>query len=229
MTFSTFSTTVPQYYQKKNRLKKTRIIIIIIILLTMLINTGCLTMQYYPAKVAKPGKMYLGLGIHEESREGWGSGYISNLMLFNAIFLRYGLPNNFDIGFNIHGLMIIPYMLSINVRKQFNLSNDLIHSITFNIGSGISFTQELYTSISAIRNDFALTFGFKHYIIASLIGSSLNRNEFLLNISKEFEHKRFNTMPFIYYKVIQQSGEYSSDSKVFQQIGIGISFYFDLL
>ena len=139
------------------------------------------------------------------------------------------MPYNFDIGFDIQSMLFFPYILSISARKQFDLSNDLIHSITFNIGYGIIITQELCTSISAIRNDFALTFGFKHYMIISLAASPLNRNEFSLNISKECEYKKFNTMPFIYYKIVQQSGEHSYDSKIFMQIGIGVSFYFDLL
>ncbi|MCK4523410.1 hypothetical protein KAU15_00660, partial [candidate division WOR-3 bacterium] len=85
---------------EKYNFKKSKILIIIVILSTMIIN-GCLTLQYYPANVAKPGKMYLGLGLHEESGEGMGSDYVNELLLFNAIFLRYGLPYEFDIGFDI--------------------------------------------------------------------------------------------------------------------------------
>ncbi len=195
--------------KRKYNLKKTRIPIILIILLTMIINTGCLTMQYYPAKVAEPWKMYLGLGFHGESLEGWRS----NSMLFAGIFFRYGLPYNFDIGFGMHAVMIFPYMVSINARKQFDFNNDIIHSITFDAGFGISITKVLYTSISLIRNDFALTIGLKKYmLIVFPENSNSYRNEFLIKIANELECKRFNLMPFIYYKAVQ---EYDAPSIVF--------------
>ena len=202
-------------FMKKYNLKKTKIFFIIIILFTMIINSGCLTMQYYPAKVAKPGKMYLGLGFHEETLEGLRS----NLMLFAGIFFRYGLPYNFDIGLDIQSIVYFPYILHINTRKQFDFNNDIIHSITFDIGCNIDVEffpkeKELYTSISAIRNDFALTFGFKKYVIPGnpFGGSDSYRNEFLIKIANELECKRFNLMPFLYYKAVQ---EYDAPSIVF--------------
>ncbi|MCK4524036.1 hypothetical protein KAU15_03825, partial [candidate division WOR-3 bacterium] len=83
----------------KYSLKRSKILVILIILSTMIIN-GCLTLQYYPAEVAKPGKAYLGFGIHEETFDGWEGDYIINYPIFDAIFFRRGLPNNFDIGFD---------------------------------------------------------------------------------------------------------------------------------
>ncbi len=228
---------------KKYNLKKSRIPIILIILFTMIIN-GCLTMQYYPAKVAKPGKMYLGIGIHEETEYGWEGDYIIAPPGYSAFFLRYGLPHNFDIGFDIHSLLIIPYLLSVSGRKQFDFSNDnndLIHSITFDIGLGIGLGAQGHTSISFIRDDFALTFGLKKYVVLAIPGGSdLYRNEFLIKISKNSKDKRYNVMPFLYYKAVQEYDIYSNEPGSFmtyiertgwnnKQIGIGISFFFDLL
>ncbi len=101
---------------EKYNFKKSRILIIIVILSTMIIN-GCLTLPYYPAKVAESGKMYLGFGVHEEGGEGMGSDYVNELLLLNAIFLRYGLPYNFDIGFDIQSILIFPNMITISSRK----------------------------------------------------------------------------------------------------------------
>ena len=211
--------------------------IVMIISIIVLLMTSCLTMAYYPPKVAKPGKMYLGLGMHEE--EG--------CVMFSGIFLRYGLPYGFDIGYNIQSILIFPYMLSINARKQFDINNDLINSITFDIGYGLSLgLKEYYTSISTIKNKFAFTVGYKRTIDSRFDGSTFSsylRNEFLIKISKEYKYKRLNIMPILYYKAVK---EYNFDSYVGlfgfpspidyiqrtgwsnKQIGIGISFYFDL-
>ena len=228
---------------EKYNFRKSRILIIIVVLSTMIIN-GCLTLPYYPAKVAKPGKMYLGLGLHEEGFEGWDGDYIGNLTLFNAIFLRYGLPYNFDIGFDIQSILIFPNMITISSRKQFDLNNDLIHSITFDLGFGISFLEQYCASVSLIRDDFALTFGLKKYSLGGDLmivdPTFLFRNEFLIKISKEFKYKRFNIMPILYYKAVQEYREQYNDFQTYltyiertgwnnKQIGIGISFYFDLL
>ncbi len=227
---------------EKYNLKKTKILTLIIILSTMIIN-GCLTLQYYPAKVAKPGKMYLGLGIHEENFYGFGKDYSNSLMIYDALFFRCGLPCNFDIGFGIHSLLVFPYMLSINARKQFDINNYLINSITFDAGFGIAIGAQCYTSISLIRNDYALTFGLKKFIIPGdpFSGTpSSYRTEFLLKIAKEFEYKRFNIMPILYYKATQEYYAYPYDFQTYitymertgwsnKQIGIGVSFYFDLL
>lgn len=227
---------------KKYNLKKTRILTLLIILSTMIIN-GCLTMQYYPAKVAEPGKAYLGGGIHEETLDGWEGDYIIVPPIFDAIFFRRGLPNNFDIGFDIHAITIIPYMLSVSGRKQFDFSNDnndLVHSITFDIGVGIGLGAQCHTSISLIRNDFTLTFGLKKYVEVtdpSAAQPPYYRNEFLVKISKGFKNGKLNIMPILYYKAVQ---EYDAPSYTEfmtyiertgwsnKQIGIGISFYFDL-
>ncbi len=222
--------------------KISRIIIVIMVLFIMIITNGCLTMQYYPAKVAEPGEAYLGFGIHEETYSGFEGDSIIGFPVFDAVFLRYGLPNNFDIGFDIHAITIIPYILSISGRKQFDFNNDLIHSITFDVGCGIGLGAQGHTSISLIRNDFDFTFGLKKYV---LLGdpwdsmSDLFRNEFMIKISKKFKNGKLNIMPIIYYKAVQTYDIYSNDSESFltyisrtewrnKQIGIGISFYFDL-
>lgn len=223
--------------------KISRIIIVIIILFIMIINSSCLTLQYYPAKVAEPGKAYLGFGIHEETFDGLEGDYIVNYPVFDAIFFRRGLPNNFDIGFDIHAVTIIPYMLSISGRKQIDISddsNDLIHSITFDIGCGIALVPQCHTSISFFKNDYALTFGLKKYVLMTGPGSSYSdafRNEFLIKVSKDSKDKRFHVMPFLYYKAVQgyNTETYKEDLTYIsrtgwsnKQIGIGISFYFDL-
>lgn len=232
---------------EKYSFKKTKILTIIIILSTMVIN-GCLTLQYYPAEVVKPGKMYLGLGIHEENREGMSGNSFNNILLCDAIFFRCGLPYNFDIGLAMYSLLVFPYMLSISARKQFDLNNNLINSITVDAGGGKGEgIKEYYTSISTIRNEFAFTVGYKRTIDNRFTGSifyNYLRNEFLLKITKRFKYRRFNIMPILYYKAVKEynidsyGGSFDFPSPInyiertgwnIKQIGIGVSFYFDLL
>jgi len=92
-------------------------------------------MIYYPARVADKGKMYLGIGAHEEQRKDM-------LAYLSSLFFRIGLGNGFDIGFDIKSYDLIPTSMYASIRKQFDIKSNIIDGITLDASYSHLFVQE---------------------------------------------------------------------------------------
>jgi len=215
-----------------------RFIFITIILSMLMTVTGCLSMIYYPARVADKGKMYLGIGTHMEN-------FDNDYIPAGSIFFRRGFGQGVDIGCEVRTFFFVPSELLFSVRKEFQLNDPACDAITIDAGYSHILLQEAYISAAFLKDEYALRTVFSQNLFDKVgfdEGYSFphRSSAFSISLSKEFKWKKVTLMPFILYKysifletsilypIFQYNNMDIREKENTSYLGAGISFLFNI-
>lgn len=224
---------------------RNRVIFITLISFSLLF-TNCLTMSYHSPRVTEPNTFQLGGGI------ALGYLYNNTYMPSGEIFLKYGLPDYFDLGFHINTYTIAS-SIGFSVKKQFNLNTGSIDGVNLEYGiMGFSLIpiplqyNEHYYGINLLKNNLSLQFRFKktHHAVWGGFDPSVSQyinNTYSANLLYEFKLNNLSTLVFVgvqlidesqlsdsYISDIQYSKMYNISSKKDITMSGGISLFFSL-
>ncbi|MDY6788040.1 MAG: hypothetical protein SVK54_07945 [candidate division WOR-3 bacterium] len=195
-----------------------------------IITSGCLTMIYYSPSVVESGKIHLGYGARTA---------VSWKALDSSLFFRYGLPNEYDIGIECKTLFVFPTYITLSLRRQFSFQSDYTDAITIGGGFGyhlllpgtVRMPDEMYAEMSFIKHPSAIRFGVGQFWknVSFPDGDAHIHNAFFVQGINEIQWNRFALMPYIYYEYVYDTEDSGPDQYKEHLIGIGLSFYFELL
>jgi len=200
--------------------------------------TSCLSMIYYPARVAEPGTLTFGMGIREINEE-------NNVSTMGSVYSRYAFQNGYDIGLDLRFSSIFPSVLSLSTKKQISFKdNSVIDGMNLGIGFGNVVTMnvflpEIYMQITLLKNDISLTSGIgRIYTCATTpdFGDVVTDN-FFFQIGYDVHINTFAITPFGYFQVFggEMTGLYNYmnfESFMYptrgSYAGVGVKFYFNI-
>ncbi|MGE3063652.1 MAG: hypothetical protein AB7T10_08475 [bacterium] len=209
---------------------KNKHILAMLLIVTALTSTSCLSMIYYPSRVLDKGGIYIGLGTHVERRWDWGM----EMAVYSSLYSRFGFGGGFDGGIELRSAYVLPYMIAISARKQFNFNAIVIDGVS--LGGSVGFLNEYPIewngNICFLKKAFSLTIGTAQNHAGSPPDSySYRINSTYARAAYEFTiGKHFIVMPFVSgrhsntYKI-----EYNGEILDFwqrNQMGVGLSIAF---
>ncbi|GEM_PF-6890937 len=234
---------------------KRKTVISLIFLLSLFVLTNCLSMNYFPSRVAGPNHYYLGYGFFPQAENNCS---IDDYIYYNFdLFLRKGFSNNSDFGIDFKfGQAHVLTTIGVSYRKQFNFTPNVFTTIGVGYGHTTYPLMFFYTLLTmpvggpqyGYSEDAYITadFGYKWFSLSFGNYRSIHEemwqyiNAYIIRGAVQIPVKKFNIMPFIFWKYSKNTQIFSDENYFILKepkenaysyddidIGLGITLYFD--
>ncbi len=154
---------------------------ILLILYLLLLESGCITTNYYTARTLEQGKTVMTPGVDNLILIKEEDGTVKKGFSFTpSLGVATGLPWRFETGIRLY----FPYVLEANLRHQFNPRTFKWFDISVNLHMGFCF-NERFVEVSAPYYKYGLTLSKEIFSVQPYVSYYLNKNFMIENRSAD--------------------------------------------